>query len=322
MKRPLTVTSTNPANTPEAKMARTSLIRGEADHCNGSPATSSTSSSPLATSSTSSNPFITVSYQDTKRCAVCWEDPDSLGGAVTLPCKCNVSYCQPCWDQALNAKFIATQRAQCPTCRSVIRVDFDSRRGRLTFRNQASARSGKPDPHMQYRLYEQARPFQVQLLRRHGMLAEEKGLPLKIIGNASEGGGLGPECVCGDRLECLSTRARIVSIVARSMQLDPEAAEADHRVTDYVNQSMRGNVTVPIICDICQETVSPHGYVWTCRAGTSKILHGLSYDVCQQCYERHVHYKSNGVGAADGTCDSRGSSCGSDSKGGRHISEL
>lgn len=54
-------------------------------------------------------------------CAICFEHRDF----VELPCACKVSYCSACWDRALAASVATHGRARCPSCRSVLRVDFD-----------------------------------------------------------------------------------------------------------------------------------------------------------------------------------------------------
>ena len=69
-------------------------------------------------------------------CAICLElVPDDE--IVTLPCECRVSIHLKCWDLALAEGFKTCGQSRCPTCRSLVRVDFDpdarAGRGSLVF---------------------------------------------------------------------------------------------------------------------------------------------------------------------------------------------
>jgi len=70
-------------------------------------------------------------------CSVCFCDIAELGGATILPCKCRVPYCHGCWDRCLASSMSSTGNAKCPTCRSVVRVDYDAGVGRLVFSKAA-----------------------------------------------------------------------------------------------------------------------------------------------------------------------------------------
>lgn len=63
-------------------------------------------------------------------CAICLEDVET---GITLPCNCKVPYCGPCWDRSLASGLHACGLARCPTCRCVIRADFDSTTGKVVF---------------------------------------------------------------------------------------------------------------------------------------------------------------------------------------------
>eukprot|EP00930_Biecheleria_cincta_P104189 TRINITY_DN96380_c0_g1_i1.p1 TRINITY_DN96380_c0_g1~~TRINITY_DN96380_c0_g1_i1.p1 ORF type:complete len:347 (+),score=64.76 TRINITY_DN96380_c0_g1_i1:24-1043(+) len=67
-------------------------------------------------------------------CAICYE---TITEPTALPCACNVSYCPRCWDRSLASSFNSGDRARCPTCRSPVRVDFDSNTCRLVFSRES-----------------------------------------------------------------------------------------------------------------------------------------------------------------------------------------
>lgn len=63
-------------------------------------------------------------------CAICME---AISEVTTLPCRCKFDYCQPCWDKALANSFSQCGQARCPSCRSLVRVDFDPEKTCLVF---------------------------------------------------------------------------------------------------------------------------------------------------------------------------------------------
>lgn len=63
-------------------------------------------------------------------CAICME---AISEVTTLPCRCKFDYCQPCWDRALANSFSQCGQARCPSCRSLVRVDFDPDKTCLVF---------------------------------------------------------------------------------------------------------------------------------------------------------------------------------------------
>lgn len=185
----------------------------------------------------------------------------------------------------MNAKFEQTQVAQCPTCRTAMRVDFNPETGQLQFTSQGPGLDALRDPLMRVRLQEQARPRQVWLLEQHGAR-------LAALASAVDSPPV-PECVCGSRLVRGTVRGRVRAWVAKCLRVTPEEVEGDSRVTEVTNRYLDGTLDVPLTCDICQSLNGPSrmkadGEVWTCMAGTTTILHGLSFDVCEECYERHV----------------------------------
>lgn len=217
--------------------------------------------------------------EEPEECAICFDDLAAKGGAVTLPCACRVAYCSSCWDRALNAKFERKRRAECPSCRTALRVDFDPARACLTFQRS----DGMPDPTMRNRLYEQARPVQIKLLEGHGARLKEAEVTPSAAAAES------PRCVCGSRLISCSVRARVIAFVAN---LSPSEAagpvQLDAREESVVGHYLMKN-RVPITCDICDRKFEPTGNTWTCENGKLTILHGLAYDVCEPCFMRYVH---------------------------------
>jgi len=71
---------------------------------------------------------------------ICRENLAELGGAIALPCQCRLECCQGCWDTTLAGSIKKGGVPTCPTCRSVIRVDYDSRSGRLIFSKVAETK--------------------------------------------------------------------------------------------------------------------------------------------------------------------------------------
>ncbi|CAJ1377391.1 unnamed protein product [Effrenium voratum] len=72
-------------------------------------------------------------------CGICTGNLQELGGGIELPCRCKVPYCQQCWDRTLAASLSKVGLPRCPSCRVVIRADYDAKRGRLVFSRVADA---------------------------------------------------------------------------------------------------------------------------------------------------------------------------------------
>lgn len=175
--------------------------------------------------------------------------------------------------------------AQCPTCRCPIRVDFDPHCQWLKFTKQESS---EQDHEMRQRLQEQTKPFQIRLLEQFG--SSMSGCDPSCDDTTQS---LGPFCVCGCRLVCITVRERVLGFVAECLGVARADAEKHDRVTELTAKFLNGFHEVPITCDICQSLSGPKrldadGRVWTCQGGNTTLLHGRSYDVCEACYERHV----------------------------------
>lgn len=63
-------------------------------------------------------------------CAICME---AIGEGTTLPCQCRLDYCLSCWDKALASSYCQRGQATCPSCRTLVRVDFDTEKQCLVF---------------------------------------------------------------------------------------------------------------------------------------------------------------------------------------------
>uniref|UniRef100_A0A7S1FHW6 RING-type domain-containing protein n=1 Tax=Noctiluca scintillans TaxID=2966 RepID=A0A7S1FHW6_NOCSC len=201
-------------------------------------------------------------------CGICFEPVE--GCPVLLPCACRADYCGTCWDRALASSMILRGTASCPSCRATVRVDFDAGACQLRF----SLTSTTPlFDDTRSRLYEQARPAQIQLLRSYGVAANDDH-------RTSDDGA--PKCVCGSQLTCLSLRERVFRYVAEVGRLRRT------RVEELI-------AAPPIRCDLCNGRVGANGSVWTCENGRRTVLHAASYDVCESCFEYYTESLCEGV---------------------------
>jgi hypothetical protein len=261
-------------------------------------------------------------------CAICYEAVDLLDGAVSLPCACRATFCHTCWDRALAYSITACGIARCPSCRCPVRVDFDIVLERLVFsrarvvafrgvagsrfRNAASVEDARHDD-WQQRLYQQAKPTQIHLLRQYGGRAPVgQGRPVRPWGpwprttNADESESqaaehssrsssppsssasssdineeeqiMMPRCICGSSLRHISVPDRVRAFVNEDV-----ATPAPPSMVERLLASP------PIFCDICDRRLGPSNWVWTCENGRRTVLHAAAYDVCEACFEFHVH---------------------------------
>ena len=120
-------------------------------------------------------------------CAICLElVPDDE--IVTLPCECRVSIHLKCWDLALAEGFKTCGQSRCPTCRSLVRVDFDpdarAGRGSLVFSR------GIDETHhaVVERLRAQAKPLMIRLIREHAdtQPAARSAMRVALLGSPAE----------------------------------------------------------------------------------------------------------------------------------------
>jgi len=281
---------------------------------------------------------------DDVECAICFEALADKGGAVSLPCDCKVAYCASCWDRALAASMSAAGRATCPSCRAAMHVDFDPEQARLRFSRAAPPATSSSAPFFsrpapwsdeddedeeedeelvrddwRRRLYAQAKPLQIRLLRSYGearMLRSygEGRLPPSLAASTSSAGSSGggergngrgeeaPKCICGCRLRCTSTRERVMAFVLEGSVATP-----------YRHQLEALMSSPPIVCDICSRQVRTR-QVWTCENGRRTVLHAAAYDVCETCFAWHAFEEECGEEDDDssGTSRSPDGECASD----------
>lgn len=264
-------------------------------------------------------------------CGICFESVGALGGAVSLPCACRTSFCHTCWDRALAASISACGLARCPSCRCPMRVDFDISLKRLVFSRASLAHryagtryvgggQAYEDPNAddwQQRLYEQAKPTQIHLLRQYGgrlpeslggiavqpwgpwprlsdldtpPVASEARYEQQESASASQSPSRSstdhseaedivlPRCICGCSLHHVSVQDRVRAFVTEEAPVPPP-----HHFVD------RLLANPPIFCDICDRRLSPNNGVWTCENGGRTVLHAAAYDVCEACFAFHVH---------------------------------
>lgn len=229
-------------------------------------------------------------------CAICFE-PRVF---VQTPCACTLNYCASCWDRALAASVTTRGRAQCPSCRLAFRVDYDPDIGGLVFSKET-----EPTTLAEWRarLYKKAKPVQIRLLQDFGMACksveaaecaewdkdpvkgmERQNSPESVSSGVSTNasGSCEPLCVCGNMLERIDSRDRIVRMLDDT---EPgwrnRVAESDRLIENLAVSSL-------ITCDLCDEVATNTGYVWTCKNGPHTVLHPAAYDVCEKCFSQHA----------------------------------
>jgi hypothetical protein len=89
-------------------------------------------------------------------------------------------------------------------------------------------------------------------------------------------------CVCGGNMKRLSGRARCRQLISGiGQQLEPQQLEF------WLDQLMRAGSRM-VVCDLCDEHLSPDAPVYTCGNEDSTILHPTTYDCCESCYVRYA----------------------------------
>mmetsp|Transcript_103200 Transcript_103200/g.205075 ORF Transcript_103200/g.205075 Transcript_103200/m.205075 type:complete len:296 (+) Transcript_103200:64-951(+) len=224
-------------------------------------------------------------------CAICFE----LRPPIELPCACQVDYCATCWDRALASSVTVRGHAQCPSCRSAFRVDFDSHAGGLVFSVDSD---GTPSGEWRTRLYSKVKPVQIQLLRNFGSsltaLPSTHSSPRSpsCRGSRCEDGAENrcttgtnrdlPLCVCGAHLELVSSRSRILRMLEDT---DSNWRSRVPQADTLVDRLLSGAL---VTCDLCDEVATNSGCVWTCKNGPHTVLHPAAYDVCEGCFARYA----------------------------------
>lgn len=245
----------------------------EAEHREMTPSTEASSHSPEMRSSQPSgdqgmevspgSPQPSVCESEDTTCAICFESRQF----VKLPCACTTKYCGPCWDRALAASVTVRGRAQCPSCRMALRVDYNADAESLVFSKETERATLAQ---WRQRLYKKARPVQIRLLQEYGRQRVEQARRLEKCGE--------PLCVCGDVLEKIDGNSRVVRMLEDT---EPGWRSRVHHDERLVHKLAMSSL---ITCDLCDEVAMRTGYVWTCKNGPHTVLHPAAYDVCEQCF--------------------------------------
>ena len=85
--------------------------------------------------------------------------------------------------------------------------------------------------------------------------------------------GSNPACVCGFDLIHMTARNRIIAFQKECNLPD-----------EFLDLSMLPGRS-PIMCDLCNMSVSGHDDVWSCENGRRTVLHSVAYDVCSKCFK-------------------------------------
>mmetsp|Transcript_21826 Transcript_21826/g.49699 ORF Transcript_21826/g.49699 Transcript_21826/m.49699 type:complete len:303 (+) Transcript_21826:149-1057(+) len=221
-------------------------------------------------------------------CAICLERIDTVGDSVALPCACPLFYHPRCWDRSLAQSMTTTGLPRCPTCRVVLRVDYDATTAQLVFstseelqeRNGDTANVLHPDNDTRARLCEQAKPRQRELLQLHRTA--------RASGDVEEDSA--PSCVCGGEFICLPLRQRVHRLVEPHDDSGTLLYSGRRLSVDFLIKA--GTIT----CDLCgARQREENTKVWTCVNGQATVLHAHSYDVCLQCYDGEVVEETVGL---------------------------
>jgi len=235
-------------------------------------------------------------------CAICFESQLQF---VSLPCACKINYCSSCWDRALATSVTMRGHAQCPSCRSAFRIDFEPTAGGLVFSIDAEGTSAGD---WRARLYGKAKPVQIQLLRDYGQSlasgrpalpgllpqpplegcgacgseAYAAAAPCESAGDVAARPPFQPECVCGARLVRVTARRRVERMLDDTdASWRARAPEVERLVDRLLSSSI-------VTCDLCDEIATRSGAVWTCTNGPHTVLHPAAYDVCEGCFCVHA----------------------------------
>lgn len=148
-------------------------------------------------------------------------------------------------------------------------IDFDADQGHLKFK-RSTGDSAHDD--WRRRLYDQAKPRQISLLKAYGAEVGPAG-PEGCEGIAAPQ----PRCVCSFKLRRISVRERVLAFIREESPVDPPPA--------FIDSLMQ---RPPIVCDLCDRQVLPSSNVWNCENGRRTVLHAVAYDVCESCFALHA----------------------------------
>jgi len=231
---------------------------------------------------------------DESVCAICFENQPF----VNLPCSCRINYCSTCWDRALATSVSVRGRAQCPSCRTGFRIEFNEEAACLVFSKEDA---DMPISDWKSCVYGRARPAQIKLLKDYSAAASAE--PARR--ETSSDRGCEPFCICGGVLEKIDSRTRVIRLLEDT---DPawttRVADPDQCIDMLASKAL-------VTCDLCEENGIGTGSVWTCRNGPRTLVHPSAYDICERCFLQHTTTPSS----KSGGCASPQSSSFSSSQG-------
>eukprot|EP00405_Crypthecodinium_cohnii_P026735 CAMPEP_0206495524 /NCGR_PEP_ID=MMETSP0324_2-20121206/48633_1 /ASSEMBLY_ACC=CAM_ASM_000836 /TAXON_ID=2866 /ORGANISM="Crypthecodinium cohnii, Strain Seligo" /LENGTH=308 /DNA_ID=CAMNT_0053979903 /DNA_START=109 /DNA_END=1035 /DNA_ORIENTATION=- len=100
---------------------------------------------------------------------------------------------------------------------------------------------------------------------------------------ASTGGATHPPyCICRSELKRTTGRERsFMAMEAFGFRRD------DQRVLREIERRADAD-DMNIVCDVCESHVKFSHFTWTCVGGSDTIMHPSSYDICDDCFIKHV----------------------------------
>lgn len=153
---------------------------------------------------------------------------------------------------------------RCPTCRSGVRVDFDSSSRRLVFSTADGASSQRTNE----RILNQVQPTLKDMLREYGEDFPARGPSAVDLNRTAswvhrrvEAGQAALTCVCGEIMQ---------------------------RITTDERNAAAGKGHSSLICDVCDGRMRGSDIVWSCRNRDSTLMHSGGLDICDCCVDSCV----------------------------------
>lgn len=137
-----------------------------------------------------------------------------------------------------------------------------------------------------------------ELIRRLVKEASEKEMMGHLLGaRFAASVEKAPSCVCGCSLIRISGSERGM----RYLDTLPLLSGVSRDSEQYQRIFQSASENSLCFCDLCGGWQSVTNYVWTCENGDTTILHANSWDICDECFTKHVAFdsKSNTCTTAD-----------------------
>jgi len=253
-----------------------------------------------------------------KECPICFEKVDEV---VKLPCACKHTFCLPCWDRCLARSQETIGAPRCPTCRQAMRVEFNSKSGRLVFFKVSDSwtqshfwdrfneSADRDDEMAVVEFARQIKPTQVNNLQ---CWAKSQEYVRNIIENAtlwtrSHQDAMdavqacsnqtlerhqiiseliwrtsgGPTCICGGQLKRLDGIQRLKR--CRKLACPRSASESAQLSARLLRNRLSGAT-----CDFCDTEQAVNHAVWTCTSKNRTMFHQQAYDICEECFVKEI----------------------------------